>query len=165
MKFARRRAGVLASAFLTTLFFSLTAPAQQPTATTAPAPAARKPYDPTRRVPPYFGQVGLTPEQKEQIYAINAKHQKKIEDAQKELARVRAEVLAECETVLNESQVKLLSIRREAAAAARKARAVQEPARREAGGEAGGEDRQAGGEDGEVREWNAKEVSGALRLL
>jgi hypothetical protein len=76
MKFARRRVGVLASMFVTTLLLGLTAPsapAQSPGTTTAPA--EKKTYDPTRRVPPYFGQIGLTPEQKEQVYAINANGQ------------------------------------------------------------------------------------------
>jgi hypothetical protein len=90
----------------------------------SPPPATKGAYDPTRRVPPYFGQVGLTPEQKEGIYKIRARHQQKITDLQKQLAQAQTEMLAECETVLNDTQKKLLTYRREAAARARRAPAA-----------------------------------------
>ncbi|MBV8267439.1 MAG: hypothetical protein JO252_14025, partial [Planctomycetaceae bacterium] len=44
--------------------------ATAPAATPATARAVR---DPSRRVPRYFGQLGITPAQREAIYAIRAK--------------------------------------------------------------------------------------------
>jgi hypothetical protein len=106
--------------------------AQEPSpgkpADAATAPAATKTSDPTRRVPSFFGQIGLTPEQKEEIYKIRARHQARITDLQKQVAKAQAELLAECESVLNDTQKKLLSYRREAAAKARKAAAAKAPA-------------------------------------
>jgi len=78
----------------------------------APAPAARKPHDPARRVPPLFNQVGVTGEQKEQIYALRAKHQRKIAELKKQLDEERKVELAECETVLTEAQKRQLATRR-----------------------------------------------------
>jgi hypothetical protein len=98
--------------------------AQEPAAgKSADAAPAKKSNDPTRRVPPFFGQIGLTPEQKEEIYKIRAKNQQKIDDLQKQLAKAQAEMLKECETVLNDTQKKLLENRRELAAKAKKAAA------------------------------------------
>ena len=88
-------------------------------------PAEKKAADPSRRVPPLFGQIGLTPEQKEEIYKIRAKHQAQIESLQKQIAQLQAEMLAECEAVLTDSQKQLLALRREAAARARKAKAAR----------------------------------------
>lgn len=89
-------------------------PADAPT-----TPALKKVVDPSRRVPPLFGQVGLTPEQKEEIYKIRAKHQAQIESLQKQIAQTQAELLTECEAVLSDSQKQLLALRREAAARSR----------------------------------------------
>jgi hypothetical protein len=86
----------------------------------APAPTdstKTRTYDPARRVPRYFGQVGLTPEQKESIYKIVAKHQQKIEALQKQLADEKAAAIKECEGVLNDQQKQMLDVRRKAAPA------------------------------------------------
>ena len=105
---------------------SMPTAAQEPSPTKpADAPAEKKVFDPARRVPPFFGQVGLTPEQKEEVYKVRAKHQKKVEELQQQLARVQAEMLSECELVLNETQKKLLTHRREAAAKSRKEKTVK----------------------------------------
>ena len=120
----RNRTGLSASvlAFSTILTLgSLATSAQEPPATKpANASAEKKAYDPSRRVPPFFGQVGLTPDQKEEVYKVRAKYQKKVEDLQKQLAQVQAEMLAECESVLNDTQKKLLIQRREASAKSKK---------------------------------------------
>jgi hypothetical protein len=42
-------------------------------ATPPQAQEARPAYDPARRVPPYFAQVGLTPEQRESIYKVRGR--------------------------------------------------------------------------------------------
>lgn len=84
----------------------------------APAPTdstKTRTFDPARRVPRYFGQVGLTPEQKESIYKIVGKHQQKIDALQKQLADEKAAAIKECEGVLNDQQKQMLDVRRKAA--------------------------------------------------
>jgi hypothetical protein len=103
------------------LLAAATLHAQEPSkATTAPkadAPAATRSNDPARRVPSYFGQIGLTPEQREAIYKIRAEHQARITELEKQVAELRAEELGACEGVLTETQKQLLAQRRKAAAA------------------------------------------------
>ncbi len=72
---------------------------------------------PIRRVPMYFGQVGLTPSQRERIYEIRTRHHQRIETLQQEIARLEATELTECEAVLTEAQRRLLSHSRSAARA------------------------------------------------
>jgi len=84
-----------------------------PKPTTA-TPAKKK--DASRRVPAYFGQIGLTTEQRASIYNIQAKRHEKIDALEQQIAAERAEMLADCEKVLNETQKKLLDTLRKAAA-------------------------------------------------
>jgi hypothetical protein len=111
---------------------SLRLAAQEPAKAGAPAPAesapAKRVNDPTRRVPPFFGQIGLTPEQREEVYKIRGKHGVRIAELQKELARAQAEMLADCETVLSDTQKQLLETRRRASAASQEARRKSAPA-------------------------------------
>jgi Spy/CpxP family protein refolding chaperone len=79
----------------------------------------KKTSDPTRRVPPYFGQIGLTEAQRESIFKVQSKHQPKIDALQKQIDSIRAQMMEECEGVLTSSQQKLLEERRAAAAEAR----------------------------------------------
>jgi hypothetical protein len=88
------------------------------------AKAAKKPVDPSRRVPNYFGQLGLTDEQKESIYKIQAKHQPRIEALEKQLDEIRAQSLKECEAALTDTQRKMLAERRTIAAEARTKKAA-----------------------------------------
>lgn len=90
--------------------------AQEPPAATKPAEPAKKKQDPARRVPPYFGQIGLTTEQRADIYAIQGKRLDKIEELEQQIARERAEMIAQCEGVLTDTQKKLLDNLRRAAA-------------------------------------------------
>lgn len=76
--------------------------------------------DQSRRVPPFFGQIGLTPEQREKVYEIRAKHQKRLDEAQKQVLQIQSEMMTECETVLNDTQKKLLAFRRDSSAKAKK---------------------------------------------
>ena len=46
-----------------------------------------------RRVPPYFGQIGLTPEQREAIYKVRKTHQDKIDVLKKQIADAEARSL------------------------------------------------------------------------
>lgn len=90
--------------------------AQEPAAKKPADPAAKKKTDPSRRVPAYFGQIGLTTEQRASIYGIQAKHLEKIHALQKQLADERTAMLAECEATLSETQRKLYDNLRKAAA-------------------------------------------------
>ncbi len=72
-----------------------------------PAAAAKK-SDPSRRVPNHFGQVGLTPEQRESIYKIRKAHYEKLEALRSEIAEIEAKSMSECEAVLTATQRKLL---------------------------------------------------------
>ena len=95
------------------------------------APATSKPAnDPARRVPDFFGQIALTQQQREDVYSIRAKHQKKITELEKQIAQIRAEMLTECESVLTNTQKTLLTDLRKASAEAKAARkAAAEKAR------------------------------------
>jgi Spy/CpxP family protein refolding chaperone len=57
-----------------------------------------------RRVPQYFGQVNLTPEQRENIYAIREKYARRQAQLEEELAGIRDSVLRDCEAVLTATQ-------------------------------------------------------------
>ncbi len=76
-----------------------------------PAKAART-YNPARRVPPYFGQIGLTPDQKEAVYAVREKYQGQIAELKRQIEELTAKEMAECEAVLTDAQRKLLEQRR-----------------------------------------------------
>jgi hypothetical protein len=89
----------------------------------APPPAAvKKAFDPARRVPDFFGQVGLTQDQREEIYKIRSKHLQKLGELEKQIAQVRAEMLQECEKLLSDTQKQMLESRRRAVAEKKKAR-------------------------------------------
>jgi hypothetical protein len=103
-------------------------PAQEPAPgnSTGPvkSPATKRVVDPSRRVPSFFGQIGLTAEQKEAIYKVRGKHQQKIDDLEKQVATIQAEMLAECTSLLTEPQKKMLDYRREASVKAKQAKAA-----------------------------------------
>jgi hypothetical protein len=80
---------------------------------------AKRAYDPARRLPPYFRQVGLSEAQVEEVYRIQGKHMPKITDLLKQVDDLRAQMLSECEGVLQPEQKKLLEQRRAAAAEAK----------------------------------------------
>ena len=84
----------------------------------AEAPAAA-PAE-SRRVPQYFGQVDLTEEQREKIYAVRAKYAAKQDQLEAQLEEIRASVLRESEAVLTPAQKTALSkLRAEAKAKAK----------------------------------------------
>lgn len=119
----RRLAATLASAAaLMIVSGSLPLIAQEAGGTQVPAKAKRtgkRAADPSRRVPDYFGQLGLSEAQRESIYKIRAKHQPKITALEKQLEELRAQMVKDCESVLTDAQKKLLKERREGAAEAR----------------------------------------------
>ena len=83
------------------------------------APVARKGYDPVRRVPPHFAKVGLTAEQREQIYQVRAQHLERIDGLRRELHDQRAKMMVQSEGVLTDAQKKLLDEHRRGAAKAK----------------------------------------------
>jgi hypothetical protein len=100
--------------------------AQEPRAdkpAAAPEAAAKRAPDPARRVPSFFGQIGLSPEQREAIYKVRAKHLPKIGELEKQVAQIRLEMMTECEAVLTDTQKQLLEQRRRATSERRKAQA------------------------------------------
>jgi len=86
------------------------------------APAGKQTSALKGQVPRFFGQVGLTDDQRQSIYQIQAKHKSKIDELEKELAALQAQVLSECEAVLSDAQKQVLEQHRNAAEAAKKAR-------------------------------------------
>ena len=107
--------------------------AQEPAPAAKPALTSRKKGEGTRRVPDYFGQIGLTPEQKTNIYGVVDKHMTKVEALEKQIEAEKASMIAECETQLDDTQKKLLTKLRSAAvnpagAAGAKSAATAKPA-------------------------------------
>lgn len=80
---------------------------EKPAAPAAPV-VPKKKSDPSRRVPDYFGQIGLTPDQKDTIYKVRKKHQETIDGLRKQISDNESKSLTECEAVLTDTQKKLL---------------------------------------------------------
>ncbi|HWE38366.1 MAG TPA: hypothetical protein VG406_17475 [Isosphaeraceae bacterium] len=103
--------------------------AQEPKGSTKqPDPPAARSTGNGHRVPAYFGQLGLTPEQREKIYKIQGDSQAKVDALQRQIDEVKAKSLTECEAVLTPEQKKLLEHRRDAAKSARPAPKPTAPA-------------------------------------
>jgi hypothetical protein len=88
------------------------------------------PPDPTHRVPPGFAKLGLTDQQREAIYKVQAKYYPQIQALEKQVDALRAKREAECEAVLTASQKKLLAQQeqqKKATAEKKKANAVKAP--------------------------------------
>lgn len=95
--------------------------AQEPKGAKQPDPAPARAQGNGHRVPPYFGQLGLTPEQREKIYKIQDDSQSKVDALQRQIDEVKARALADSEAVLTPEQRKLLEHRREASKSAKPA--------------------------------------------
>ncbi len=108
---------ILSAGAMTLLFNSLPLGAQEPKVPSSEAKAkpavAKRSFDAARRVPSYFGQLGLTDEQREAIYKIQGKHLPKIEALERQIAEIRIENLTECEGILTSAQKTLLEQKRE----------------------------------------------------
>jgi hypothetical protein len=75
----------------------------------AQAPAeGQRVYVPSRRVPMYFGQVGLTTSQREEIYSIRARYYEQISDLKRQIEELEEKEDGECLAVLTDSQRSLL---------------------------------------------------------
>jgi Spy/CpxP family protein refolding chaperone len=102
--------GFLAVIGLATASSLAQGPAQEKSKTSA---AAKKKFDPSRRVPSYFGQLSLSPDQRESIYKIRKSYVEKIDTLRKEIDKLENQMMSECEGVLTETQKKLLEDRRQ----------------------------------------------------
>jgi hypothetical protein len=107
---------------------SADAPAPTESTSTSKSTAKSSPPDPARRVPPGYADLGLTDQQKDKIYKIQAEYHPKVQDLQKRLDKLHADRKAECEAVLTAQQKRLLGEylhqqeqKRKAASEARKA--------------------------------------------
>jgi len=68
------------------------------------------------RVPNYYGQIGLSPEQKKKVYAIQKQYLAQMLDLFKQLRALRTKQQAEIDTVLTPQQLVKVKDLREAAA-------------------------------------------------
>jgi Spy/CpxP family protein refolding chaperone len=80
---------------------------------------SKRAFDPARRVPRYFGQLGLTGDQRESIYKVQGKQMPKIEALEKQIEEVRGHMIQECEAVLTPAQKQMLGEHRAAGAESR----------------------------------------------
>ncbi len=122
VRYGVRAAGAVAVMMVGTFPLMAQEAKPSPKAESTGRPAAKRPLDASRRVPPFFAQLGLTPEQREEVYTIRRKHQEKLDALTKQLADVQAEMLTECEKVLDATQKQMLETRRNAKRPASKAR-------------------------------------------
>jgi hypothetical protein len=118
IRFPHRLIVVAGSAAVLTLWsVGLPLGAQEPGASASQSQAktspAAKAFNPAHRVPMYFGQLNLTAVQRESIYKIQEKHMPKIQDLEKQVEDLRAQMLKECERVLTADQRQALAKRRE----------------------------------------------------
>lgn len=58
----------------------------------------------TGRVPNGFGQIGLTKDQKERIYGIQAAYSERIKEVEAELAQLKEEQIVQIKNVLSDQQ-------------------------------------------------------------
>ncbi|MHC5537068.1 hypothetical protein ACYOEI_02390 [Singulisphaera rosea] len=112
--------GLIGLALLGAIATAAQEPATKESSDKEAPPSAKRTYNPSRRVPDFFGQLGLTPEQKESIYTIRGKHYDEITALQKQIADIQAKMLTECEGVLTDAQKQSLANRRKAAAETKK---------------------------------------------
>jgi hypothetical protein len=119
----RSLAVAVSAAALTILFSGLPLGAQEPKApkidARSKAKVGKKTSDPTRRVPAYYGQLGLSDSQRESIFKIQDKHAPRIDALEKQIEAIRGQMNTEFEAVLTSAQKKMLDQRRAAAAEAR----------------------------------------------
>lgn len=75
-----------------------------------------------RRLPNYYGQIGISDRQRERIYTLQGEYNSQIDDLQSRIDELKAERDAEIEAVLTDAQRNRLEDRREEARLAREAR-------------------------------------------
>ncbi|QDT97046.1 hypothetical protein [Gimesia aquarii] len=60
------------------------------------------------RVPPHYGKLNLSKEQRDKIYKIQANYKSQMDSLRKQLAELNSKRKAECKTVLTASQKSIL---------------------------------------------------------
>ncbi|WP_435011521.1 hypothetical protein P12x_002834 [Tundrisphaera lichenicola] len=115
MTIRKQFAVVTLSALAVAMMGGLPLVAQEPANPKAES-VPKKKQDRARRVPDYFGQIGLTEQQRGDIYSILGKRYEAIEALEKKIADEKAGMITECEGVLTDVQKKLLDNLRKAAA-------------------------------------------------
>ncbi len=105
------------------------APASTPTDSSSTKPTGKTaPPDVMHRVPPGYSKLGLTDQQKEKLYKIQAAYYPKIHELEKQVDDLRAKREKEFETVLTAPQKRLLADaekQKKAASVAKKAAALK----------------------------------------
>ncbi len=158
MSLARRSLAVVASAATLTIFMTggfplgaqeggsaksqttkskqVNAPAPADSNATKDTPGKPAPPDLTQRVPPGYSKLGLTDQQKEKLYKIQAEYYPKIQALEKQVTSLREKREKEFESVLTAAQKRLLAEaehQKKAAAEAKKAAAAKAAAKEKAG--------------------------------
>lgn len=75
-----------------------------------------------RRLPNYYGQIGISERQRERIYALQAQYNSQIEELEARIDNLKSARDADIEAVLTDTQLRRLEGRREEARLAREAR-------------------------------------------
>lgn len=90
-------------------------PADQPAAAEAApasddaaAPATPRTYPPFRRLPTYFGMVGVSDQQKMDIYSVRGRYRAEIYELERRIEELKRKEITECESILTQAQRKLL---------------------------------------------------------
>jgi len=112
------------------------APTPPESSTTTKATGKTAPPDVTHRVPSGYSKLGLSDQQKERLYKIQAEYYPKIQALEKQVAALRDRREKEFESVLTAQQKRLLAEQeqqKKTASEARKAAAVKAAAKEKAG--------------------------------
>jgi Spy/CpxP family protein refolding chaperone len=89
--------------------------------------AAEKSETPSRRLPTGYGQLDLTGDQREKIYAVQEKHAEQLAKLNQEIAALRARIASESEAVLTPAQKSQLTRYRSEAKGKSKAETKEAP--------------------------------------
>ena len=111
------------------------APASTPTNSSATTKPTGKPAPPdvTHRVPSGYSKLGLTDQQKEKLYKIQAEYYPKIQGLEKQVDDLRDKRVKEFESVLTAPQKRLLAEAGQKKAAAEAKKEVKAAAKEKAG--------------------------------
>ena len=86
----------------------LAAAQDKPKPDDAMPPAVAKTAAPYRRVPSNFGKVGLSNQQREDIYVIRGRYRTEIAELEQRINALSKQEMEECRSVLTDAQLKLL---------------------------------------------------------
>lgn len=109
----RRMSGLLLAAAL--MGYGVASLAPQTPISAQEKPAAAETKKAGGRLPPYYGQIGLSTEQREKIYGVQSTYASQIEALQKQIASLEEKRDGEINAVLTADQKKQLDSLRAAA--------------------------------------------------